>query len=306
MTPGGRYLLGDEIAQGGMAAVHHAVDTVLNRHVAIKIVKPERSTDRIYRDAVRREALSAARLTHPNVVRVLDYGEMEISGHYLPFVVMELLRGRTLAARLHDNGPLPWREAARICIEVAHALATAHAHNVVHRDIKPSNIMIGPRGVKILDFGVSAGPGVPSIDDDGRVWGTPAYFAPEQLHGEAAGPAADVFAMGLVLHACLTGRPAWTGTSFRDIAVARALSPIPRLPEDCDVPDAIADVHRRCLRPRPRKRPSARDVGRRLHAAFGSDPRTSAAERAQRDGHRRILPVAVDPDRRLVSRLDLA
>jgi serine/threonine protein kinase len=267
MTLAGRYRVGDEIARGGMAAVHHAIDTVLNRPVAIKIVRPERSGNYIYRDAVRREALSAAQLTHPNVVRVLDYGEMEHSGHYLPFVVMELVPGRTLAARLSDDGPMPWRDAAGICADIARALATAHDHNVVHRDIKPSNIMLSPAGAKIVDFGVSARAGETSIDDDGRVWGTPAYFAPEQLYGEPAGPAADVFAMGLVLHACLTGGPAWTGQNFHDIVIARTLSPVPRLPENCDVPEQIADIHRRCLTPRPRKRPSARDVGRLLHEA---------------------------------------
>ena len=267
MTVAGRYRLGDEIARGGMAAVHHATDTVLKRPVAIKVVTPERSTNYRYRDAVRRDALSAARLTHPNVVRVFDYGEMERDGHYLPFVVMEFVPGRSLAARLHDTGPIPWRDAARICMEIADALAAAHDHNVVHRDIKPGNIILSPSGAKIVDFGVSAPPGEASIDDDGRVWGTPAYFAPEQMHGEAAGPAADIYALGLVLHTCLTGSPAWTGRTFRDVLIARALSPIPRLPDGWDVTEQIVAIHRRCLMPQPRKRPSAREIGRLLHDA---------------------------------------
>lgn len=267
MTLAGRYRLGDEIARGGMATVHHATDTVLQRPVAIKVVTPERSSNYRYRDAVRRDALGAARQSHPNVVRVFDYGEMQRGGRYLPFVVMEFVPGRSLAARLHDTGPLPWRDAARICMDIAGALAAAHRHDVVHRDIKPGNIMLAPTGPKVVDFGVSAPPGESSIDGDGRVWGTPVYFAPEQLHGEAAGPAADVYALGLVLHTCLTGRPAWTGRTFRDVVVGRALSPVPRLPDDCDVPEQVAAIHRRCLMPQPRKRPSAREVARLLHDA---------------------------------------
>jgi serine/threonine-protein kinase len=272
MTLAERYRLGDEIARGGMAAVHHATDTVLKRPVAIKVLTPERSSNYRYRDAVHRDALSAARLTHPNVVRVFDYGEMERGGHYLPFVVMEFVPGRSLAARLGDTGPLPWRDAARICMDIACALSAAHDHNVVHRDIKPDNIMLSPSGAKVVDFGVSAAPGESSVDADGRVWGTPAYFAPEQMYGEAAGPAADMYALGLVLHACLTGRPAWTGRTFRDVLVARALSPLPRLPDHCDVPEQIVAIHRRCLMPQPRKRPSAREVARLLHDAANPTP----------------------------------
>ncbi|MEV6844610.1 serine/threonine-protein kinase [Actinoplanes sp. NPDC051411] len=202
------------------------------------------------------------------MVRVFDYGEMERGGHYLPFVVMEFLPGRSLAAHLHDTGPLTWHDAARICMDIACALAAAHHHNVVHRDIKPSNIMLAPAGPKVVDFGVSAAPGESSIGDDGRVWGTPAYFAPEQMRGEAAGPAADIYALGLVLHTCLTGRPAWTGHTFRDVVVSRALSPLPRLPDHCDVPEQVVAVHRRRLMPQPRKRPSAREVARLLHDAI--------------------------------------
>jgi len=272
MTVAGRYRLGEQIARGGMAVVHYGTDTVLRRPVAIKVVASEKCGNYIYRDAVRRDALSAARLTHPNVVRVFDYGEMEKDGRHLPFVVMELVEGRSLAAHLRENGPLPWREAARICGDIARALAAAHDRHVVHRDVKPDNIMLATTGPKMVDFGVSAPPGEPSIDDDGRVWGTPSYFAPEQLHGEPAGTAADVYALGLVLHTCLTGRAAWTGRTFRDVVIARALSPLPQLAADSGVPGPIAAVHRRCLMPQPRKRPVARQVARLLKEACARTP----------------------------------
>jgi serine/threonine-protein kinase len=269
----GRYDLRDEIARGGMASVHFAVDQVLKRPVAVKLLALERSHDYAYRDAVRREALTGARLAHPNLARIYDYGETERSGRFLPFVVMEYVPGQALSARLSADGPMPWREAAQICADVARALAAAHDGNVVHRDLKPSNIILSPSGAKVVDFGLSARVGENVVDDDGRIWGTAAYFTPEQLRGSPAGPAADVYALGLVLHACLTAEPAWTGSTISQVLLARSLSPVPRLPDGCAVPEAILAVHRRCLSPQPSRRPAARHVAQLLHeAATGTSP----------------------------------
>lgn len=283
----GRYHLGELIASGGMATVHRAVDNVLKRPVAVKVAAPEHLTNC---DALRQEALSAARLSHPNVARIFDYGEVERGGRYLPFVVMELIPGGTLSTRLIKNGPIPWRDAARLCADVAFALAAAHDRGLVHRDIKPGNIMLSPTGAKVVDFGVSAPAGAATADDDGRIWGTPAYFAPEQLRGAPAGPAADVYAVGLVLHACLTGRSAWNGRGTFDVLAARALSPIPRLPETCDVPPQIRSLHRRCLAPVPKKRLPARRLAHLLSEAStsaSSDSHGSSDRGRIRDRRRR-------------------
>jgi serine/threonine-protein kinase len=269
----GRYDLRDEIARGGMASVHLAVDKVLKRPVAVKLLDLERSHDYAYRDAVRREALSGARLAHPNVARIYDYGETERNGRFLPFVVMEYVPGHALSARLSAEGPTPWCQAAQVCADVARALAVAHDRNVVHRDVKPGNIILSPSGAKVVDFGLSAPVGENVIDDEGRIWGTAAYFAPEQLRGAPAGPAADVYALGLVLHACLTGRPAWTGSTIDQMLLARRLSPVPYLPSGSTLPEPLLAVHRRCLSPQPRKRPTARRVAQLLReVATGRSP----------------------------------
>ncbi|MEV6842754.1 serine/threonine-protein kinase [Actinoplanes sp. NPDC051411] len=286
----GRYAVGDELARGGMAVVHRAVDTVLRRTVAVKILMLERSHSYRYRDAVRQEALSGARLSHPNVARVFDYGEAEQDGRYLPFVVMELVAGETLTTRLGTAGPMSWRDAAAVCADVASALAAAHEHDVVHRDVKPSNIMLSAAGAKLVDFGLSAPTGASAIDFDGRIPGTPSYFAPEQFHALPVSPAADVYALGLVLHACLAGRPAWTG-GVDSVLVARACSPTPRLPEWCEVPPEVSSIYRRCLAREPKKRPPAGRVAHLLRQACAPSSPARSGSRT-RMVPRRLLPVS--------------
>ncbi|MBM2614545.1 serine/threonine protein kinase [Actinoplanes sp. LDG1-06] len=222
----GRYRLGGAIGQGGMAVVRRADDRVLRQPVAVKMLTPDRAQNQAHQAAVRREARTGVRLRHPNIARVLDYGETDNAG---PFLVMELVPGPTLAARLTAHGPLPWPEAAAACAGIARALAAAHARDLVHRDVKPANIMLAPGGAKLVDFGFADRTGGPSTDADGRVWGTPAYLAPEQLHGRPTGPATDVYALALVLHSCLTGGPAWPGTDPDEVVRARVARPVPRL-----------------------------------------------------------------------------
>lgn len=217
----GRYRLEEPTGHGGMAVVHRAYDTVLRRTVAIKMLPPERCWDSAFRAAVQREARAAAQLCHPNIASVHDYGETTLAGTTQPFVVLEFVTGGTLADRLQRKGPLPWREAAGICAGVAAGLAAAHAHQLVHRDIKPANVMLSPAGVKVVDFGVATMAGQAAADDDGRMWGTPAYLAPEQLRHDTVSPAADVYAVGLLLHVCLTGRPPWPGDNATQVLTAR-------------------------------------------------------------------------------------
>lgn len=218
----GRYRLDGPVGSGGMAVVHRAYDIVLRRTVAIKMLRPEHSADADFRAAVRREALAAAQLSHPNIANVYDYGETGDDGTRQPFLVLEFVTGGTLATRLARQGPLPWQQAAQICAGVAGALAYAHAHQLVHRDIKPGNVMVSRTGVKVVDFGLAALVGQTAVDADGRLWGTPAYLAPEQLNDERVAAAADMYALGLLFQTCLTNRPPWPGSSVSDVLAAAA------------------------------------------------------------------------------------
>ncbi|MET8252720.1 serine/threonine-protein kinase [Micromonospora sp. NPDC005197] len=259
----GRYRLLERLGSGGMSAVHRAYDEVLERDVAVKVLV---ASDANARQRIRAEAKAAARLSHPYVTGVYDFGESVVDGVQVPFVVLELLNGVTLEQRL-AAGPLPPRAALRVCAEVATALAAAHAQELVHRDVKPSNVMLTPTGAKVLDFGIAAAVGDPEIDFDGRLLGTPAYLAPERLAAGEVLPACDVYALGLLLHRTLTGRLPWATEA--QTAMLRAhvhVEPDP-LPEIDGVPAEIHRLYRWCLARDPADRPSAADAARILLGA---------------------------------------
>ncbi|MCP2335937.1 protein kinase domain-containing protein [Actinomadura rupiterrae] len=275
---GGRYRLEARVGDGGMASVWRAFDGVLSRPVAVKVPRadglpldgPGRSARRL-----RREATAAARLTHPGITGVYDYGEAEMpSGGRLPYVVMELLDGETLAARL-ARGPLEPREAAAVGAQIARALAAAHAAGVVHRDVKPANVMLTPSGVKVVDFGLAFGArpadAPASRAPGGAVLGTPAYVAPELLRGDDPTPAADVYALGVLLGEAL---------------------PSP-------VPDGLSALVDRCLDADPARRPSAEEAGEILAAAGGLAPLTSgfAASQPPADAETGVIDRPPNPTR---------
>jgi eukaryotic-like serine/threonine-protein kinase len=260
-TLGGRYQLVRRIGIGGMSEVWRGHDRVLDRPVAVKIMAPAVSGtlgEVAGVDLVRSEARSAARLAHPNVAGVHDFGTSrpDPSAHEVPYIVMELVEGQTLSAHL-AAGPMDWRIGVRICAEVAAALAAAHAHEVVHRDIKPANVMLTPSGAKVLDFGIAAAAGVPDPDPTMPVMGTPAYVAPELFENHPPTPASDMFALGTVLHQCITGRLPWRAESPTELVHAqRYLDPDP-LPELDGMPPEVEDLVSRCLNRDPQERPTA-------------------------------------------------
>ncbi|HET6483989.1 MAG TPA: serine/threonine-protein kinase [Actinoplanes sp.] len=257
---GGRYELVRRIGVGGMSEVWRAHDRVLDRPVAVKIMGPaaEGTPGPVSGvDLVRAEARAAARLSHPNVAGVHDFGtsRSDPGAQEVPYIVMELVEGQTLGAHL-AAGPIDWRIGVRICAEVAAALAAAHAEQVVHRDIKPANVMLTPVGAKVLDFGIAASSGVPE-DPDLPVMGTPAYVAPELFEGRPPTPASDMFALGTVLHRCISGRLPWRAESPTELVHAqRYLDPDP-LPELDGLPPEVADLVSRCLNRDPLERPTA-------------------------------------------------
>ncbi|MGS2613120.1 protein kinase domain-containing protein [Micromonospora sp. LZ34] len=259
----GRYRLGERLGEGGMSVVHRAHDEVLERDVAVKVLA---GSDAVARRRIQAEAKAAARISHPNVTNVYDYGESSLAGERVPFVVMELLTGRTLEQRL-AAGPLPPRAGLRVCAEVAAALAAAHALGLVHRDVKPGNVMLTPTGAKVLDFGIAAIAGAPEIDFEGRLLGTPAYLAPERLDAGEVLPASDVYALGLLLHRVLVGRLPWQSATHTGTLRAHAYAEPGPLPEVAGVSAEVGRLYRRCVAKDPLDRPAAAEVARVLAAA---------------------------------------
>jgi serine/threonine protein kinase len=297
-TLGGRYRLHQRVGVGGMSEVWRGHDRVLDRPVAVKILSPDKAADTATRQRLRAEARSAARLCHPNVAGVYDFGFSSFeAGRRSPYIVMELVEGATLAQHL-VNGRLDWRIAARVCAEVSAALAAAHANDIVHRDIKPANVMLTPTGAKVLDFGIAASAGERDQGPDRIVLGTPAYVAPERLNGAPAVPATDMYALGVLLYHCLSGRLPWRAETGSDLLYShRHLRPDP-LPPIEGMPTEVAEVCRDCLDKLPGRRPSsllaalilAETADIRLYLPSICPPPTPRLEDTLADGSMKAIP----------------
>jgi eukaryotic-like serine/threonine-protein kinase len=300
---GGRYRLISQVGTGGMAVVWRAYDDVLARTVAVKVLAAHYADDPQWRDRIRREAQAAAVLSHPNIAQVYDYGEADIGGEIIPYVVMELIRGHTLHQRLNDGPVLPGY-AMRVCAEIAAALAAAHAEGLAHRDIKPANVMLAPTGAKVVDFGIAAAIRPPGSRGDAfEVLGTPAYLAPERLLHDAVEPASDVYALGVLLYRLLAGHSPWTSETTTQMLSAHIyLEPALLMPM-FQVPDYVTALCNRCLAKDPTRRPSAREVATLLAHGAGLQVVTDeppAREQAAIDPEPSVLirapgSAAVDP-----------
>ena len=257
----GRYRLVERLGAGGMSVVWRGFDEVLGRQVAIKVLPPSTSADPSFRRRLRAEAQAAARLTHPNITNVYDYGEATTAdGEPVPYVVMELVDGESLAAVLARVRMLPWPTAVRLSAEVAAALASAHSRGIVHRDVTPANVMLTPAGAKVVDFGISALIGENDTDPDGSLMGTPAYLAPERLEGGQVSPATDVYAVGLLIYRMLIGQLPWdVGTTTALLRAHQYVEPEP-LPPVEGLPASVEALVARCLEKRPSDRPSSAEL----------------------------------------------
>ena len=247
-----RYRLGDVIGVGGMATIHRAFDTRLERSVAVKLLRPEILEDADLAMRFRREALAATVLRHPNIVACLETG----SDHGRPFIVMELIEGEDLATRLRRGGRLAPSEAARIALDVARALGVAHVRGIVHRDVKPGNILLARDGrAMVTDFGIARLAADAEGAVPGMTLGSVHYFSPEQAQGATTTAASDVYSLGLVLYEMLTGRRAWRGDTTAELAAARidAAPPSPKAIRP-EVPTALDAVVTRALDPEPLRR----------------------------------------------------
>ncbi len=307
MTPPtlGHYRLEAQIGKGGMGHVFRALDTRLNRPVAVKMMRGTEASDRPSLHRFLREARAASALNHPNIVVIHEVGETAEGDH---FIVQEFIDGQTLRSRL--AAPLSVEMILEIGLQIARALAAAHAVGIVHRDVKPENIMLRADGfVKVLDFGLARHVDVNAPDevthtqldtDPGTVLGTPSYMSPEQARGAVSGSAADVFSLGVVLYEMACGRRPFTApTRAGIIASVLTEEPVPLARVNPAVPRALGDLVQQMLEKDPNRRPSARDVERQLAVAqvaettapaapvISTDRRTVGRE-AERDELRRI------------------
>lgn len=224
-----RYHLQGQLGSGGMAMVYRARDLMLERPVAVKVLREDFSRDPNFRSRFRDEAKAVANLSHPNIVTIHDFGLHENR----LFIVMEYVPGTDLQEILKRRGRLIISEAVSIILQACAGIGYAHESGLVHCDIKPQNLLVNPSGqVKVLDFGIARA--LATISPDERtdvVWGSPKYFSPEQARGEPPSPASDVYSLGVVLYEMLTGE----------------------LPFSADSPDALARLHREAPPPSPRK-----------------------------------------------------
>ncbi|WP_336032568.1 serine/threonine-protein kinase [Geodermatophilus sp. FMUSA9-8] len=253
---GGRYELLGLIATGGMGQVWHGRDTLLDRPVAVKLLRGEYSGDATIRSRFRTEARLAGRLAHRNIAALFDYGE-EVSdaGEVCAHLVMELVDGESLSSLLTREGRLPAGRVLDLVGQTAAGLGAAHAAGVVHRDVKPGNLLVGRDGVvRITDFGVAWSAGSAPLTGTGQVVGTAHYLAPEQAAGGKAGPASDVYALGMVAWECLAGHRAFEGDNPVQIALRQLREDPAPLP--ADVPAPVRDLVARMLAKDPAGRPA--------------------------------------------------
>jgi hypothetical protein len=290
----GRYRLVERLGAGGMSVVWRGFDEVLGRQVAVKVLPRANSADPSFRRRLRAEAQAAARLSHPHITNVYDYGEATpVAGAApLPFVVMELVDGESLAAILGRVRVLPWPAAVRVCADVAAALAAAHSRGIVHRDVTPANVMITASGAKVVDFGISALIGENDIDPDGSLLGTPAYLAPERLVGGQVSPATDVYAVGLLIYRTLIGQLPWdVGTTTALLRAHQYTEPEP-LPHVDGLPPSVYALVGRCLEKLPDDRPSSAELAHVLAGIAAEAPKQAPVRGpwADDEGDTTILP----------------
>jgi serine/threonine-protein kinase len=251
-----RYELKEIVGSGGMSSVYCAFDTLLERHVALKILHEQFGRDEEHVERFRREARAVAQLSHPNIVTVIDRGEED--GRQ--FIVFELIEGENLKELVTRGGPLPVRRVLELGLEIGRALAFAHAQGLVHRDVKPQNVLLNEEGLaKVTDFGI-----VRSLDavggqtETGTVLGTSHYIAPEQARGERVDAHTDVYSFGVVLYELLAGDVPYPGDSFLTVAMKHVNDPVPNVLEQRpDTPLRLASLVERCMAKAPTDRPAA-------------------------------------------------
>ena len=251
-TIANRYEIISKTGVGGMATVYVARDIVLNRNVAVKVLKDEFTTDEEFIKRFNSEAQSAASLTHPNIVSIYDVGNED--GIY--YIVMELIRGKTLKQIITEEGALPWKWSVNIAMQIASALETAHKNNIVHRDIKPHNIIITEDGVaKVTDFGIAKAVSNSTITAFGTTIGSVHYFSPEQAKGGYTDAKSDIYSLGVVMYEMLTGKVPFDADTSVSVALKHMQeTPMPPMEVNENVPKAVNDIILKAMEKEPMAR----------------------------------------------------
>jgi eukaryotic-like serine/threonine-protein kinase len=232
-----RYVLAESLGSGGMAEVYLAHDEVLDRDVALKVLRSQYVRDEEFAERFRREARSAASLSHPNIVQVYDRGECEDGTCY---IAMEYVSGGTLKKRIEEKGPFEPRKAAAVAAQIADALGEAHERGVIHRDIKPQNVLVTSSGdLKVTDFGIARAASAVTISVTNAVFGTAGYISPEQALGEPVSPASDLYSLGVILYEMLTGELPYKADNPMAVCMKHVTEPLrpprrlnPAIPEE--------------------------------------------------------------------------
>src|SRR5688572_24506924 len=281
----GRFRIEREIGTGGMGTVYLATHLGLERPVAVKIIRREFAGDADVADRFLREAKTMAKLRHPHAAMIFDAGILPDSRH---FIVMEFVEGETLSQALAREGRFPPSKAVRIATEICDVLEEAHRLGIIHRDLKPSNIILGKRGVCVLDFGVAKvlassaeSTFTHASTGSGQLIGTPRYMSPEQCLGQRVGARSDLYSLGVLLYEMLAGRPPFTDPLQSALLIKQATvaaPPLPRLRQDVPRPLALA-VHT-LLAKRPEDRPRTAALAKAfLERSLVQTERTRSEER---------------------------
>lgn len=251
-TIANRYEIISKTGVGGMATVYKAKDTVLNRNVAVKVLKEEFITDEEFVKRFNSEAQAAASLSHPNIVSIYDVGNED----NIYYIVMELVRGKTLKQIITEEGALPWKWSVNIAMQIASALETAHKNNIVHRDIKPHNIIITEDGVaKVTDFGIAKAVSNSTITAFGTTIGSVHYFSPEQAKGGYTDAKSDIYSLGVVMYEMLTGKVPFDSDTSVSVAL-KHMQETPVAPMDVNenIPQAVNDIILKAMQKEPMAR----------------------------------------------------
>lgn len=293
-----RYQLLEQLGSGGMAEVFRARDLMLDRNVAIKILRRDFSGNENFQNNFRQEARAAANLSHPNIVTVHDFGFADD----MLYIVMEYLPGKDLKQLIRDRGRFPVEDAIPLIFQACAGIGYAHRAGLVHCDVKPHNMLVSSDGrLKVTDFGIARALStiMPGEKTD-IVWGSPLYFAPEQAKGEAPSPASDVYSLGVVLYELLTGTPPFTAGSADELARLHISGrPIPIREYLPEIPTALEQIIMKVLSKEPALRYRTADQLGRVLKTFGTQRDAPAVQKSPAPV---VIPVPPEISNRLPSR----
>jgi len=289
-----RYELLEIIGEGGMGIVYKAKCHLLNRFVAVKILKEELSNDEEYTSRFKREATSIARLSHPNIVNVHDVG----SENNINFIVMEYINGKTLKQVIKENGRLRFEKTIDIVLQIAKGLECAHSNNIIHRDIKPDNIMITKDNmVKVMDFGIAKVADIRTVTNSSKIMGSVHYFSPEQAKGIFVDCRTDIYSLGIVMYEMVTGRVPYNAESAITIAMMHIQESV-TAPKKIitDIPENINQVILKAMQKEPIKRyQTAREMAEVI-SEIKKNPNYKVKMNNELDDATRIRDAAIVPD----------